>query len=143
MGLDHIRSEIEHMRLQVARQRKEILQLQRAGIPTPSAEALLQRMLDKIDGLCSERNWLKHFQDDPNPPPFIKALAEVRHLATREGWCYVQAIAVAIDQYAAKVATANTSSRIGEAVSCAASYETCADIPGLPRNKRFLHDTTF
>ena len=44
MGLDHIRSEIEHMRLQVARQ-KEILQLQRAGIPTTSAEALLQRML--------------------------------------------------------------------------------------------------
>ena len=47
---------------------------------------------------------VKHFQDDPNPPPFIKALAEVRQLATREGWCYqhVQAIAVAIDQYAAK-----------------------------------------
>ena len=46
---------------------------------------------------------VKHFQDDPNPPPFIKALAEVRQLATREGWCYqhVQAIAVAIDQYAA------------------------------------------
>jgi hypothetical protein len=31
MGLDHIRSEIEHMRVQVSRQRKEILQLQRAG----------------------------------------------------------------------------------------------------------------
>jgi len=30
------------------------------------------------------------------------ALAEVRHLAPREGWCYqhVQAIIVAIDQYA-------------------------------------------
>jgi hypothetical protein len=23
----------------------------------------------------------KYFQDDPDPPPFIKALAEVRHLA--------------------------------------------------------------
>ncbi len=47
---------------------------------------------------------VKHYQDDPNPPPFIKALAKVRQLATREGWCYrhVQAIAVAIDQYAAK-----------------------------------------
>jgi hypothetical protein len=43
------------MRLQVSRQRKEILQLQRTGIPTTSAEALLQRMLDKIDGLCAER----------------------------------------------------------------------------------------
>jgi hypothetical protein len=40
MGLDHIRNEIEHMRTQVGRQRKEILQLQRAGIPTISAEAL-------------------------------------------------------------------------------------------------------
>jgi hypothetical protein len=28
-----------------------------------------------------------HFQDDPNPPPYIEALAEVRHLATGEGWC--------------------------------------------------------
>jgi len=35
-------------------------------------------------------------------PPWIKALAEVRHLACREGWRYqhVQAIIVAIDQYA-------------------------------------------
>jgi hypothetical protein len=36
MGLDHVRSEIEHMRVQVGRQRKEILQLQRAGIPSLS-----------------------------------------------------------------------------------------------------------
>jgi hypothetical protein len=35
-------------------------------------------------------------------PPWIKALAEVRHLACREGWCYqhVQAVIVSIDQYA-------------------------------------------
>jgi hypothetical protein len=35
-------------------------------------------------------------------PPGIRALAEVRHLACREGWCYhhVQAIIVSIDQYA-------------------------------------------
>ena len=79
---------------------------------------------------------VKHFQDDPNPPPFIKALAEVRQ--------HVQAITVAIDQYAAEAfGNRNTSSRIGEAVSCAASHETCADIPGLRRNKRILHDTTF
>ena len=49
MGLDHVRAEIEHMRVQVGRQRKEILQLQRAGIGTASAELLLQRMLAKID----------------------------------------------------------------------------------------------
>jgi hypothetical protein len=57
--LDLIRSEIEHMSIQVGRQRKEILQLQRAGIATKSADALLQRMLDKIDGLCAERDRLK------------------------------------------------------------------------------------
>jgi hypothetical protein len=37
MDLDHVRSEIEHMRVQVGRQRKEILHLQRAGIGTASA----------------------------------------------------------------------------------------------------------
>ena len=50
MDLDHVRSEIEHMRVQVGRQRKEILQLQRAGISTASAELLLVRMLAKIEG---------------------------------------------------------------------------------------------
>jgi len=34
-------------------------QLQRAGIGTASVEALLQRMLDKIDGLCGGRNKLE------------------------------------------------------------------------------------
>ena len=57
--LDHIRSEIEHMRVQIARQRKEMLQLQRAGIPTASAEALLERMLAKVDGLAELRDRLK------------------------------------------------------------------------------------
>ena len=57
--LDYIRSEIERMRVQVGRQRKEILSLQKAGIATGSAEALLQRMLDKIDSLCEQRDLLK------------------------------------------------------------------------------------
>jgi hypothetical protein len=57
--IEHYRGEIERMRIQVGRQRREILQLQRAGISTASAEALLQRMLDKIDGLCAERDRLK------------------------------------------------------------------------------------
>jgi hypothetical protein len=55
MGLNHVRSEIEHMRAQLGRQRKETLQLQRAGISTAAAELLLQRMLAKIDDLCAER----------------------------------------------------------------------------------------
>ena len=46
----------------------------------------------------------KYFADDPEAPPFVKALAEVRRLAPREVWCYqhVQAISLAIDQYAEK-----------------------------------------
>ena len=59
MDLEEARSEIERMRVQVGRQRKEILQLQRAGIPTASAELLLGRMQVKIDALCSERDRLK------------------------------------------------------------------------------------
>jgi hypothetical protein len=57
--LDYLRSEIERMRTQVQRQRGEIRQLQRAGIPTASAEALLERMLTSIDGMCAERDKLK------------------------------------------------------------------------------------
>ena len=59
MGLDHVRSEIEHMRVQLGKQRKEILPLQRAGISTASAELLLGRMQAKIEGLCDERDRLK------------------------------------------------------------------------------------
>jgi hypothetical protein len=65
MGLDHVRSEIEHMRVQVGRQRREILQLQRAGISTASAELLLGRMHAKIDDLCAERERLKKEQGGP------------------------------------------------------------------------------
>jgi hypothetical protein len=44
-------------------------------------------------------NWC---DDNADNPSWIKALAEVRHLAPRQGWCYrhVQAIIVSIDQYA-------------------------------------------
>jgi hypothetical protein len=59
MHLDYIRREIERMRSQVHRQRGEIRQLQRAGISTASAEELLERMLNKIDDLCAERDRLK------------------------------------------------------------------------------------
>jgi hypothetical protein len=59
MPLDDVRSEIGRMRAEVNRQRGEIRQLQRAGIPTTSAEALLERMLDKVDVLCAERDRLK------------------------------------------------------------------------------------
>jgi hypothetical protein len=60
--IEHIRGEIERMRAQVHRQRGEIRQLQRSGIPTASAEALLDRMLDKIDALRAVRDRLKKEQ---------------------------------------------------------------------------------
>jgi hypothetical protein len=63
MGLDHVRAEIERMRVQVGRQRREILQLQKAGIPTAAAEVLLERMLHKIDALCEQRDRLKREVD--------------------------------------------------------------------------------
>ena len=48
------------------------------------------------------RDELKWYDHNADNPPWIKALAEVRHLGPREGWRYqhVQAIIVAIDQYA-------------------------------------------
>lgn len=65
--LEYIRGEIERMRVQVGRQRREILTLQRAGISTAAAEALLDRMLEKIDGLCAQRDQLK--KELPKPKP--------------------------------------------------------------------------
>jgi hypothetical protein len=51
---------------------------------------------------------MRWFDDEPSPSPFLKALEVARRLATREGWRYqhVQAIIVAIDQYA-EAATGN------------------------------------
>jgi hypothetical protein len=63
--LEFVRSEIERMRVQVQRQRGEIRPLQRAGIPAASAEALLERMLNKIDDMCAERDRLKKEQPGP------------------------------------------------------------------------------
>ena len=58
-GIEFVRAEIQRTRLQVLRHRKEITQLQRAGLPTTSAETLLDRMLNKIDDRCAERDRLK------------------------------------------------------------------------------------
>jgi hypothetical protein len=58
MQLEAIRAEIEYMRRQIQRQRKDIQSLQRAGISTKSAEELLARMLAKVDELCAERDRL-------------------------------------------------------------------------------------
>jgi hypothetical protein len=51
---------------------------------------------------------MRWFDEEKDPPPFLRALEETRRMATREGWRYqhVQAIIVAIDQYA-EAATGN------------------------------------
>ena len=69
--LSHVRSEIERMRAQVSRQRGEIRLLQRAGIPTVSAEALLERMLNKIDELCAQRDRLKQERSKALPRLYL------------------------------------------------------------------------
>jgi hypothetical protein len=58
MQITYIREEIERRRRQILRQRREIRDLQRAGIPTKSAEELLARMQTKVDELCAERDRL-------------------------------------------------------------------------------------
>ena len=57
--IESIRREIVRMRVQVSRQRSDILSLQRADITTASAEELLERMLGNIDTLCAERDRLR------------------------------------------------------------------------------------
>jgi hypothetical protein len=64
-SLEYLRSEIEHMRTQISRQRKEILQLQRAGLGTASAETLLARMQDRVEQMCLQRDEMK--RADPGP----------------------------------------------------------------------------
>lgn len=58
MKLEDIRAEIEYRRNQIARQRKDIQTLQREGINSLPAEALLARMQNKVDNLCAERDKL-------------------------------------------------------------------------------------
>jgi len=58
MNLEHIRAEIERMRHQILRQRKDIQSLQLGGIGTLPAEALLARMQATVDNLCAERDRL-------------------------------------------------------------------------------------
>jgi hypothetical protein len=60
-----VRAELERMRMQIIRQRKDILSLLMAGIPTDSTEALLARMLAKTEDLRAERDQLK--TQEPHP----------------------------------------------------------------------------
>ena len=64
--IDFIRADIEHRRRRVARLRGDIRKLQHSGISSNSADALLDRMLNKIDNLCAERDRLKKEQPGHN-----------------------------------------------------------------------------
>ncbi|MGJ4900059.1 hypothetical protein ACQR10_04125 [Bradyrhizobium sp. HKCCYLRH2060] len=66
--LDLVRAEIDRLRLQVGRQRREIVQLRRAGVPAAAAEALLQRMLGTLEGLRQQREQLKLEEASRLPP---------------------------------------------------------------------------
>ena len=81
--LDFVRQEIEHMRVRVGRQRPA-------------------RRLGALEGEVGRASKMARPQSQ---------LAKARDIAVREGWCYfhVQAIIVAIDQYAeAATVTDNT-----------------------------------
>ena len=64
--IDFIPADIEHRRRQVLRLRGDIRELQHSGISSTSAEALLDRMLSKIEELCAERDRLKKEQPGHN-----------------------------------------------------------------------------
>jgi hypothetical protein len=59
LKLDWVRDEITRMRGQIRAQEREVGMLQRAGLPTASAELLLSRMHAKVEDLCGERDTLR------------------------------------------------------------------------------------
>jgi hypothetical protein len=55
-SIEFIRTEIQRMRVQIQRQQRDVLALQRSGRPTASAELLLERMRASMHGLCKKRD---------------------------------------------------------------------------------------
>ena len=76
-----------------------------SGLDSATAQLLLSRKRAELEDLMKRGRAmpepLKWYDHNADNPPWIKALAEVRH-GLREGWCHphVQAIIVSIDQYA-------------------------------------------
>jgi hypothetical protein len=58
MTLQFICDEIERLHLQIRRQQKEVLTLQRSGVGTASAGLLLARMQASVHALCIKRDKL-------------------------------------------------------------------------------------
>jgi hypothetical protein len=59
-NFDHTLNEIELMRIHANRQRDQICQIQRVGMA--SAEALLARMLTRVEEMSAERRHFKNSQ---------------------------------------------------------------------------------
>jgi hypothetical protein len=74
--LDWVRNEIARLRRQIPAQEREIRMLQRAGVPTASAELLLSRMRAKLDDLRREREALRKEAQSQCP-----SLPSARYLA--------------------------------------------------------------
>jgi hypothetical protein len=86
-----------------------VRQLHQAGLDSAAASCCCRASAPNWKTLSREAAAMSHeplqwYDDKADNTPWIKALAEVRTRASREGWCYqhVQAIIVAIDQYAEK-----------------------------------------
>jgi hypothetical protein len=75
---------------------------------------------------------VRWFDDELNLSPWLKAHEDVRRKATREGWCYqhVQAIIVAIDQYA-EAATGNREYFFNKPHSIGGTRKS-GEVPWLP-----------
>ena len=60
MATSHdVKNQIDLMRNNLTRHRRDIVKLRSTGISTDDAEALLDRMLIKIEELCQERDRLR------------------------------------------------------------------------------------
>ena len=76
MGLDHVRSEIEHMRVQVGRQRREILQLRQWPAAPRNTDRTTERNEDDAK-LLIDRHKFWRSQQGRNPSFWINHLSRL------------------------------------------------------------------
>lgn len=63
--LELIRADLDRMRLQVSRHRREIVRLRSVGLSVAPAEALVQKMQAEIEEMCVKRDKLR--KNMPHP----------------------------------------------------------------------------
>jgi len=69
--LASVRAEIEHARKSVARLRRDMAALHKAGRPTQVAERDLRLVLNRVDTLVGERNRLQALETHPAVRPRV------------------------------------------------------------------------